>query len=144
MKYDRNVTNEEIIEAYRKFCYQLGKIASTTDVRSCDYMCSVDKIRDIFGSWKNFVELSGVCKNGEPVGMPLKETVEQVLVDKRIKYGRRLDRMEFNSNNNLPGFSYVQRLYDGKSLNEIWSKIEKDYNITDISKYDLLQGIKRI
>lgn len=38
----------------------------------------------MFGSWTNFVKETNICKNGESVGKPLKETIEQVLIKKEL------------------------------------------------------------
>lgn len=143
MRNYRIATKKEIIEVYIELCHELGKVATKEDVRRCNYICSPDKIVSIFGSWKNFVKISKVCKNGETAGMPLKEKVEKVLVEKRIEFERRLDTLELNSNNGLPTIVYVQKLYGGKSLGEIWDKLEEEYNITYMSKYDLMKGVKR-
>lgn len=138
MKYNKHATKEETINSYKKLCYDLGKVANKDDIRNCNYICSADRIRILFGSWTDFVKQSGVCKNGETVGMPLKETVEKILVEKRVEFGRRLDHLECNSNNSLPNIAYVRRLYGNKTLNKIWDELEERYNISDINKYDLL------
>lgn len=128
--YFRGMDREKIIDNYIKLCKELGKVANKNDVRRCPYICSPDKIIDMFGSWKNFVQETGICKNGESVGMPLKEAVEHILVKKRIEFGRRLECIEFNKRNNLPGIDYVKRLYGGKTLSSIWKEIEDKYKIT--------------
>lgn len=127
--YKIEINRKDIINSYIRLSQELGRVANTIDVRRCPFICSPDKITHMFGSWSNFIKETEICKNGESVGMPLKEVIEATLLRKRVECGRRLDYMEFNDSNDLPSASYVRKLYKGMKISEIWDKIECKYNI---------------
>lgn len=120
----RHMKNYDIIQNYIKLCKELGRVANRSDVRKCEFLCSPETIGRRFGSFKVFQKQSGIMKNGELTGKILKEELEKRLVWTRITRGRRLDVVEINNTKELPGYSYIKRLYNQKRLSEIWEEVE--------------------
>lgn len=130
---------DNMLKEYIKLCYRLNKIATRQDIDNCECLPCSDTFKRKFGSMTNLKKAADVIGDNELSGKPLKKEVEKALMKKRIYKGRRLDYMEVRVDPDLPPLDYIRKIYDNKSLGEIWTEIESKIpkGIADYLKIDM-------
>ncbi|MBY6837830.1 hypothetical protein FDG50_11545 [Clostridium botulinum] len=124
---DKN--DEEIFQAYRELCYELGRTATATDIENKKDFYNISFIRSRYKSLNNFKKLVGITYRVDDLTRYSKSKITKTLIDLYIKYERRLTTNEMTEEckkENLPSFQTIQAYFPKKTLNEVWKEIEEE------------------
>lgn len=121
----RNYTNKELVNLYKKMSNSLGRPATYDELLRCSGIWSSRTIRERFGGIDGLRKLAGL-KTSSEIREYDKDVVKDTIINKCRELNRRLDKYEFNNDNNLPSMQVAKRLFNVNTLHELWNVIENE------------------